>query len=99
MCEGLKRDASKLFKLTNRLVRTRERYQDLVQQVQQIQRGNVPPGVKPFSIPESEELNNQARQIECGTLALEPEGTWRDMKNSFCDKFKETSLTIDGSMT
>ena len=40
----------------------------------------MPAGVKPFSIPESEELDNQARKIECGTLVLEPEGTWRDMK-------------------
>ena len=39
-------------------------------------------GVEPFSIPESEELDNQARKIECGTLVLEPEGTWRDMKKS-----------------
>ena len=40
----------------------------------------MPAGVKPFSIPESEELDNQARKTECGTLVLEPEDTWRDMK-------------------
>ena len=52
--EDRKRVVSKFFKLTNRLIRTREKYQSLVQQVQQIQRENVPAGVKPFSIPESE---------------------------------------------
>ena len=70
MLEDLKRVVSKFFKHINRLVRTREKYQSLVQQVQQIQRVNVPAGVKPFSIPESEELDNQARKIECGTLVL-----------------------------
>ena len=70
MLEDLKKVVSKFFKLTNRLIRTREKYQSLVQQVQQIQRVNVPAGVKPFSIPESEELDNQARKIECGTLVL-----------------------------
>ena len=59
---------------------------------------NVPAGVKPFAIPESEELDNQARKIECGTLVLEPEGTWRDMKKSLYYKFKETSLAVDASM-
>ena len=98
MPKGLKRVASKVVKPTIRLTRTRRRYHYLAQQVQQIPRGNVPSGVKPFSIPESEELDNQARKIECGTLVLEPEGTWRDMKNNFCDMFKETSLTIDASM-
>ena len=78
MLENLKRVASKFFKLANRLIRTRDRYQSLVQQVLQIQRENVPAGVKPFSIPESEELDNQARKIECGALVLDPEGTWRD---------------------
>ena len=38
---------------------------------------------QPFSIPESEELDNQARKIECVTLVLVPEGTWRDMKKRF----------------
>ena len=38
MLEDLKRVVSKFFKLTNRLIRTREKYQSLVQQVQQIQR-------------------------------------------------------------
>ena len=94
----MKRAASKFFNLTNRPIRTRRRYHNLAQQVQQIQRGNVPPRVKPFSIPESEEPDNQARKSECGTLVLEPEGTWRDIKNSFYDKFKETSLAIDASM-
>ena len=46
-------------------------------------KGNVPAGVKPFSIPDTEELDNQARKIECGTLVLEPEGTWRDMNKFF----------------
>ena len=46
MLENLKRVVSKFFKLTNRLIRTRERYQSLVQQVQQFQREDVP--VKPF---------------------------------------------------
>ena len=63
MLEDLKRVASKFFKLTNRLIRTRVKYQSLVQQVQQIQRKNVPAGVKPFSIPGSEALDNQARKI------------------------------------
>ena len=70
MLEDLKRVASKFFKLTNRLIRTREVCQSLVTQVQQIQRENVPAGVKPFSIPEPEELDNQARKNECGTLVL-----------------------------
>ena len=78
MLEDLKRVVSKFFKLTNRLIRTRGKYQSLVQQVQQIQREKVPAGVKPLSIPESEELDNQARKMECGTLVLEPEGTWRE---------------------
>ena len=55
-------------------------------------------GVKPFSFPESEELDNQARKIECGTLVLETEGAWRDMKKSLYYKFKETSLAVDASM-
>ena len=80
MSQDLKRITSKVIKPTNRQMHTRKRYQSLVQQIQQIQRGNVPPGVKSFSIPESEELDNQARQIECGTLVPDPEGTWRDMK-------------------
>ena len=99
MLEDLKRVASKFNKLTKRRIRTRERekYQSLVQQVQQIQRWwNVPAGVTPFSTPESEELDNQARV--CGTLVLEPEGTWRDMKKSLHYKFKETSLAVDASM-
>ena len=71
MLEDLKRVVSKFFKHINRLVRTREKYyQSLAQQVQQIQSVNVPAGVKPFSIPESQELDNQARKIECGTLVL-----------------------------
>ena len=36
-----------------------------------------------FSIPGSEELDNQAPKNNCGTLVLEPEGTWRDMKKFF----------------
>ena len=55
-------------------------------------------GVKPFSIPESEELDKKARKIECGTLVLEPEGTWRDMNKSLYYKFKETWLAVDASM-
>ena len=73
--EDLKRTVSKFFKLTNRLIRPRDRYPNLVQQVQQIQRGTVSPGVKPYSIPKSEELDYQARNIECGTLVHEPERT------------------------
>ena len=65
MLEDLKR-------VVSRLIRTREKYQSFVQRVQQIQRENVPAGVKPFSIPESDELDNQARKTECGTLVLEP---------------------------
>ena len=38
MLEDLKTVVSKFFKLTNRLIRTREKYHSLVQQVQQIQR-------------------------------------------------------------
>ena len=98
MLEDLKRVVSKFFKLTNGLIRTREKYQSLVQKVQQIQRRSVPAGVKPFAIPESEELDNQARKIECGTLVLEPEGTWRDMKKSLYYKFNEISLAVDASM-
>ena len=45
--DDLEKIASKFFKLTNTLVRTRERYQNLVQQVQ-LHRGNVPAGVKTF---------------------------------------------------
>ena len=37
MLEDLQRVASKFFKLTNRLIHTREKYQSLAQQVQQIQ--------------------------------------------------------------
>ena len=48
MLEDLKRVVSKFFRLTNRLIRTRERYQSLVQQVQQIQRENVPAGGQTF---------------------------------------------------
>ena len=58
----------------------------------------VPAGVKHFSTPESEEIDNHARKIECGTLVLEPEGTWREMKKSLCCKFKEPSLPVDASM-
>ena len=98
MLEDLKRLVSNFFKLTNRLIRTGEKYQSLVQQVQQIQRDSVPAGVKPCSIPISEELDNQALKIECGTWVLEPEGTWRDMKKSLCYRFKETSLAVDASI-
>ena len=79
----MKRAASKFINLTNKLIRTRRRYHNLAQHGQQIQRGNMPPGVKPFSIPESEELDNQARKIDCGTWVFEPEATWRDMKKVF----------------
>ena len=48
MLEDLKRVVSKFFKLTNRLIRTRDRYQSLVQQVQQIERRSVPVGVNFF---------------------------------------------------
>ena len=48
MLEDLKRVVSKFFRLTNRLIRTRERYQSLVQQVQQIHRENVPAGGQTF---------------------------------------------------
>ena len=51
-----------------------------------------------FSISESEELDNQARKIECGTLVLEPEGTRRDIKKSPYCKFKETLLAVDASV-
>ena len=44
MLTNLKRVVSEFFKLTNILIRTRERYQSFVQQVQQIQRVNVPAG-------------------------------------------------------
>ena len=59
MFEDLKRITSKIFKSIIRLMRTRKRYQSHVQQIPQVQRGNVSPGVKPFSIPESEELDNK----------------------------------------
>ena len=39
MLEDLKRVVTKFHKLTNRLIRTREKYQSLVEQVQQIQKG------------------------------------------------------------
>ena len=97
MLEDLKRVVFKFFKLTNKLIRTIQKYQNVAQQVQQIPREKVPAGVKPFSIPESEELDNQARKIECGTSVLEPEGTWRDMKKSLYYKFKETSLAVGAS--
>ena len=88
--EDLKRVVSKFFKLTNRLIRTIEKYQNVAQQVQQIPRENVLAGVKSFSIPESEELDNRAQKIECGTLVLEPEGKWRDMQKSLYYKFMVT---------
>ena len=72
MLENLKSVVSKFFNFTNKLIRTRETYQSLVQQVQQIEDGTCR---LESNLPESEELDNQARKIECGTLVLESEGT------------------------
>ena len=97
MLENLKYIASKFFRTHQQTDTHKGEVQSLEKQVQQIQSGNVPAGVKPFSIPESEKLDKQARNIECGRLVPEPKGKWRDMKKLYY-KFKETSLAVDASV-
>ena len=80
--DHVKKQETKSFKLTNKLMRTSKEHQRLVQQIQHIQKGRVPAGVKPFAAPESHDLEHQARRIECGTLVLQPDETWRDVKKN-----------------
>ena len=81
MLENLKSVVSKFFNLTNKLIRTRETYQSLVQQVQQIQRGNVPAGVKLFRFQSHKSLTTKLERsnAERWHLNLKARG---DMKNS-----------------
>ena len=67
MLEDLKRVVSKFFKLTNRLIRTREKYyQRIAQQVQQIQSVNVPAGVKPFRFQNHKSLTTKLERLSVG---------------------------------
>ena len=100
LCEDMKRVGSKFFNLTNRLIRTRRRYHNLAQQVQQIQTRERATWSQTFFF-RSQSQRSLTTKLERSNaerwyLDLKARGeTW---KKSLHYKFKETSLAIDASM-